>query len=130
MRSAIANIVGSAAIALTLGVGALSVAPAPAAADVAVSLGWSSGYGFRDRYWRNYEPRYRSYVYSRNTPYWRGYRSGFYPTSVYRNNCRPIYRDYYRYGRVNRVGATQCYDRFGRPYIVQGSEFSIGRGRW
>ena len=130
MRSEIAKIVGSAAIALTLGVGALSVAPAPASADVAVSLGWSSGYGFRDRHWGTYEPRYSSYVHPRANRYWRGYRGGFYPTSVYRGNCRPIYRDYYRYGRMTRMGATQCYDRWGRPYIVRGSEFRIGRGHW
>jgi len=130
MQTSLAKIAGSAAIALTLGFGALSVTPTPASADVGVYLGWSNGYGFRDRHWHNYEPHYRAHVRPRGGAYWNGYRGGYYPTSAYRSNCRPIYRDYYRNGRVVRMGATQCVNRWGRPYIVRGSEFRIGRGHW
>jgi len=130
MRNSLAKFIGGAAIALTMGTGALVAAPPAASADVGIYMGWSGGYGFHNRHWNHYEPRYRAYVRPRHDPYWRGYRGGYYPAYAYRQNCRPIYRDYYSYGRVTRMGATQCIDRWGRPYIVRGSEFRIGRGHW
>jgi hypothetical protein len=130
MRRVLAKFLGCVAISLLLGVGALSLTPSPASADLGISFGWSGGYGFSDRYWDYYRPHYKAYVRPYGDPYWRGYRGGHYPTNVYRSNCRPIFRDQYRYGRVTRLGATQCIDPWGRPYIVRGSEFRIDRGHW
>jgi len=132
MRNRLTKLIGGAAVAMTMGLGALVAAPAPASAytSIGIHMGWSGGYGFHNRHWNQYQPYYRAHVRPRHHPHWRGYRGGYYPVQAYRHNCRPIYRDYFRHGRVTRMGATQCIDRWGRPYIVRGSEFRIRHGHW
>jgi len=39
--------------------------------------------------------------------------------------CHRVSRHGYYHGREARIGGTQCYDRYGNPYIVRGSRYVI-----
>ncbi len=40
--------------------------------------------------------------------------------------CRPTTGTAYLNGRLAQYGGTMCYDRFGAPYVIPGSEYFIG----
>jgi len=43
----------------------------------------------------------------------------------YGYDCRKVSKHGYYHGRKARIGGTMCYDRYGDPYIVQGSRYVI-----
>lgn len=48
-----------------------------------------------------------------------GYRRG--------HGCHPVYKYKWRHGHKVKIGGTQCYNRYGHPYIVPGSRHVIKR---
>ena len=54
-----------------------------------------------------------------------GYRGGH---GYYRGHgCHPVYKYKWRHGHKVKIGGTQCYNRYGHPYIVPGSRYVIKR---
>lgn len=45
--------------------------------------------------------------------------------SRYHRGCRKVSKHGYYHGREAKIGGTMCYDRYGEPYIVQGSRYVI-----
>ncbi|MCA1780229.1 MAG: hypothetical protein LC637_12865 [Xanthomonadaceae bacterium] len=37
--------------------------------------------------------------------------------------CHKVYKRGYYHGREARIGGTQCYDKYGNPYVVAGSRY-------
>jgi len=52
--------------------------------------------------------------------YYDGHRHGY-----YRHDCHKVSKHGYYHGRKAKIGGTMCYDRYGDPYIVQGSRYVI-----
>lgn len=46
-------------------------------------------------------------------------------TGHYSGGCRSVYRIDYWNGHKARIGGTECYDHYGKPYIVPGSRHVI-----
>jgi len=54
-----------------------------------------------------------------------GYAGGY---NSQRRACGPVSKmSYDDYGNRVRIGGTQCYDNYGKPYIVRGSRYIIDR---
>lgn len=139
-RKLAARVIMTAALGLGTGLGVLGLGASPAHADrgIVIIQGWTDGYGFPYRHWDRYERHYRPYLLPRHDPYWGErqrfryrYMDGYHAGYPFRAACRPVYRNFHGRGQIIRRGATQCFDRWGRPYIVRGSEFVIRQGgRW
>ena len=99
--------------------------------------GYSRGSRRDYRRGRSYDHRYRrghayngGHAYNDGHAYDDGRQSGGYQSDGYQHSqsyssCQQVYKHGYWHGRKAKIGGTQCYDRYGSPYIVQGSRYLI-----
>ena len=55
----------------------------------------------------------------------RNHHDSYSSHSSYSRDCHKVSKHSYYHGREARIGGTQCYDRYGDPYIVSGSRYVI-----
>lgn len=136
----------SAVIGAGLALAGIGIA-APAQAGVyvgvghhGVSVGWSHGYGFAPRRYKNYHRYHAPYRAARHHAnraqrrhqrriqqyyYAGGRNSGHYYRARNGRDCHPIHRKGRWRGDRALVGGTMCYNRNGRGYVVKGSRYLI-----
>ena len=93
------------------------------------------GYHNNRNYSYSYDYRYRPKGYGHKSRYgYSGYQGshsygGAYVnqghSGYYSGGCRSVYRIDYWNGHKARIGGTECFDHYGKPYIVPGSRHVI-----